>query len=120
MVGVALATSGFADDLSKPRKWQSTSGHVLEAALVSFDSKVGTVRLKTTDGKEFDVQSNLLIHDDQELLKQWEKKKFEAANLFKRVDSAQKAVTNKTTVREVSTDKLESVSYTHLTLPTKA
>ena len=102
MVGVALATSVAADDLSKHRKWQSTSGHVLEAALVSFDSKVSTVRLKTTDGKEFDVQYNLLIHADQELLKQWE-----AANPFKRVDGAQKVVTNKTPVREVSADELE-------------
>ena len=86
MVGVVLATSVVADDLNKPRKWQSTSGHILDASIVSYNSKAGVVRLRSSNGEEFEIPSNLLINSDQELLKQWEREKFEAANPFEIVN----------------------------------
>ena len=66
-----LAVVVGAQDLSKPRKWTSTSGSQLEAAVVSIDTKAGTVKLQTTEGKEFNIAIGLLVEEDRDLLKKW-------------------------------------------------
>ena len=50
--GVGLATSGVADDLSN-LEMAKALGHVLDALIVSYDSKAGVVRLRSSNGEDW-------------------------------------------------------------------
>jgi len=60
-----------AEDLSKPRSWTSTAGTKLEASVEGIDLKTGTVKLKSTEGREFNIAIGLLVQTDRDLLKKW-------------------------------------------------
>ena len=49
--------------------WTNTAGKTVEATLVSVDAVARTVKIKTKDGREFDVPINTLSPSDFEYAK---------------------------------------------------
>lgn len=66
-----LASFASAQDLSKPRKWTSSAGTQIEASVGGIDLDTGTVKLKSTDGRELNIAISLLVEKDRALLKKW-------------------------------------------------
>jgi hypothetical protein len=66
-----LATLVTAQDLSKPRKWTSTAGSQIEAAVDSIDIQRRIVKLVAANGQAYNVQLGQLIQEDRDLLKKW-------------------------------------------------
>jgi len=60
-----------AQDLSVPRKWTSSAGSQIEAAVDSIDIQRRTVKLKTATGQFYNVGLGQLIESDRNLLKKW-------------------------------------------------